>query len=156
MEAASVFHCSRTSFLGKHHNSCQRRFGTRPLSRLALAITLTLVAPPASAQLVGGRSVQATGCASAAIGGDVRDTTITTVCGMPPEQVVELVRLAASPQAGDRAELSNERLIYATSWSRRKRKAQAQARRVSLGGYARANPRRCNHRSVSKALHGRT
>ena len=105
MEAASVFHCSRTSFLGKHHNSCQRRFGTRPLSRLALAITLTLVAPPASAQLLGSRSVQATGCASAAIGGDVRDTTITTVCGMPPEQVVELVRLAASPQAGDRAEL---------------------------------------------------
>jgi hypothetical protein len=73
-------------------------------SRLAIAVTLTLVAQPASAQLVGSRSVQATGCASA-IGGDVRDSTITTVCGMSPEQVLELVRIAASPQAGDRAEL---------------------------------------------------
>ena len=85
--------------------SWQKRFGGRPLSHLAIAVTLTLVAQAASAQLVGSRSVQATGCASAAVGGDVRDTTITTVCGMPSEQVVELVRLAASPQAGDRAEL---------------------------------------------------
>jgi len=84
--------------------SWQKHFGGRPLSRLAIAVTLTLVAQPASAQLVGSRSVQATSCASA-VGGDVRDSTITTVCGMPPEQVVELVRLAASPQAGDRAEL---------------------------------------------------
>jgi len=72
------------------------------LTRLAIAVTL--LAQPASAQLVGSRSVQATGCASA-VGSDVRDSTITVVCGMPPEQVVELVRLAASPQAGDRAEL---------------------------------------------------
>jgi len=84
--------------------SWQKRFGSRSLSRLAIAVTLTLVAQPASAQLVGSRSVQATSCASA-IGGDVRDSTITTVCGMPSEQVVELVRLAASPQAGDRADL---------------------------------------------------
>ena len=73
------------------------------LSRLAIAVTV-LVAQPASAQLVGSRSVQATGCGSA-VGGDVRDTTITVVCGMPTEKVVELVGLAASPQAGDRAEL---------------------------------------------------
>jgi hypothetical protein len=66
--------------------SWQRHFGDDLISRLALAVALTL------------------GCASA-VGGDVRDSTITTVCGMPPEQVVELVRLAASPQAGDRAEL---------------------------------------------------
>jgi tetratricopeptide (TPR) repeat protein len=84
--------------------SWQKRFGSRPLSQLAIAVTLTLVAQAASAQLVGSRSVQATGCGIAAAG-DVRDSTITTVCGMPPEQVVELVRLAASPQAGDRAEL---------------------------------------------------
>src|SRR5262249_54277480 len=76
----------------------------RALSRLAIAVTFTLLAQAASAQLVGSRSVQATGCGVAAAG-DVRDSTITTVCGMPPEQVVELVRLAASPQAGDRAEL---------------------------------------------------
>jgi hypothetical protein len=84
--------------------SWQQRFADHPVLQLAIAVTLTLVAQPASAQLVGSRSVQATGCASA-IGGDVRDSTITTVCGMPPEQVVALVRLAASPQAGDRAEL---------------------------------------------------
>src|SRR5215475_7705237 len=45
-------------------------------------------------------------------------------------------------------------MTHATSWSRSKRKAQAQAKRVSLGGYARAHPRQCDHRSVSKALHG--
>src|SRR5262245_11018451 len=104
MEAASVLHCGRTPVLGKHQMSWQKRFGGRPLSRLAIAVTLTLVAQAASAQLVGSRSVQATGCGIAAAG-DVRDSTITTVCGMSPEQVVELVRLAASPQAGDRAEL---------------------------------------------------
>jgi tetratricopeptide (TPR) repeat protein len=70
-----------------------------------IAVALSLVAQPASAQLFGGRSTQATGCATSAVGGDVRDSTITTVCGMPHEQVVELVRLAASPLAGDRAEL---------------------------------------------------
>jgi tetratricopeptide (TPR) repeat protein len=74
------------------------------LSRLAIAVSFTLIAQPGSAQLLGSRSVQATDCANA-IGGDVRDSSITTVCGMPSEQVVELVRLAASPQAGDRAEL---------------------------------------------------
>ena len=104
MEATSVLHCGRTPVLGKPQMSWQKRFGGRPLSRLAIAVTLTLVAQPASAQLVGSRSVQATGCASA-VGGDVRDTTITVVCGMPTEQVVALVGLAASPQAGDRTEL---------------------------------------------------
>src|SRR5215831_350775 len=73
------------------------------LSPFSIAVTL-MVSQPASAQLVGSRSVQATTCASA-VGGDVRDTTITVVCGMPSEQVVALVGLAASPQAGDRAEL---------------------------------------------------
>jgi tetratricopeptide (TPR) repeat protein len=71
---------------------------------MGLAVALTLAAQPVLAQVFGGRSVEGTNCATA-IGGDVHDSTITTVCGMPPEQVVELVRLAASPQAGDRAEL---------------------------------------------------
>src|SRR5262245_31562013 len=88
----------------RHQMSGQKRFIGRALSRLAIAVTFTLLAQAASAQLVGSRSVQATGCGVAAAG-DVRDSTITTVCGMPPEQVVELVRLAASPEAGDRAEL---------------------------------------------------
>src|SRR5436190_964561 len=88
----------------RHQMSWQKRFIGCALSRLAIAVTFTLVPQAASAQLVGSRSVQATSCASA-VGGDVRDSTITTVCGMSSEQVVELVRLAASPQAGDRAEL---------------------------------------------------
>src|SRR6266849_8221562 len=71
---------------------------------LILLLGATCITQPAWAQFLGKRSVESTGCASA-VGGDVRDSTITTVCGMPPEQVVELVRLAASPQAGDRAEL---------------------------------------------------
>ena len=89
--------------LGKQQVSRQRHFGHLSLP-LALAVILTLVAQPVSAQLIGSRSAQATGCASAVVG-DVRDTTITTVCGMSPEQVLELVRLAVSPQAGERAEL---------------------------------------------------
>jgi tetratricopeptide (TPR) repeat protein len=73
--------------------------------RLCFAAALgILIGSPASAQLVGTRSVEATGCA-AAVGGDVRDSSISIVCGMPLDQVVELVRLAASSQAGDRAEL---------------------------------------------------
>src|SRR5262245_30954650 len=103
MAAASVVHSDRTPFLRKHQTSWQKRSGG-PFSRVAIALILTFLADGASAQLVGSRSVQATGCGIAAAG-DVRDSTITTVCGMPPEQVVELVRLAASPQAGDRAEL---------------------------------------------------
>src|SRR5262249_60431570 len=101
MEAASVLHCSRTPFLGKHQMSWQKRFGGRPLSRLAIAVTLTLVAQAASAQLVGSRSVQATGCGIAAAG-DVRDSTITAVCGTPPEQGLGRVRLAASAQVAAR------------------------------------------------------
>ena len=30
-----------------------------------------------------------------------RNSTVTTICGMPPDQVVEMVRLAASPSAAD-------------------------------------------------------
>src|SRR5215467_15247467 len=82
--------------------SWPRRFGAAYFAGLAIAFTFA--AQPASAQLFGSRSVEAAGCASA-VGGDVRDSTITIVCGTPPAQVVELVRLAASPLAGDRAEL---------------------------------------------------
>ena len=55
------------------------------LRSLLVAVAFSLVAQPASAQLLGSRSVEATGCASA-IGGNVRDSTITTVCGMPPNR----------------------------------------------------------------------
>ena len=76
----------------------------RPGALGLILLGATCITQPVWGQLVGTRTVEATNCASA-VGGDVRDSTITTVCGMLPEQVVELVRLAASPQAGDRAEL---------------------------------------------------
>jgi hypothetical protein len=82
--------------------SWQKRFGGPLLSRLA--ILLTLVAQPAWAQLFGGRSVEGKGCASV-VGGDVRDSTITTVCGIPPEQLTALIR-----QANDLSE-SQKKLI---------------------------------------------
>jgi tetratricopeptide (TPR) repeat protein len=69
------------------------------------ALSIYFLAQTAAAQLVGSRTVEARGCATA-VGGDIRDSAVTVVCGMPPEQVVELVRLAASPLAGDRTELS--------------------------------------------------
>src|SRR5215471_17669382 len=69
---------------------------------LALLLATAVTASPATAQLVGDR-LQAN-CASV-VRGSVENSTVTVICGMPPEQVVELVKLAASPSAGDRAAL---------------------------------------------------
>src|SRR5262245_22407270 len=65
---------------------------------LVLAVAAGVAASPAAAQLVGSR-VEAN-CA-AVTRGSVENSTVTVICGMPPEQVMELVRLAASPAAGD-------------------------------------------------------
>src|SRR4051812_45366568 len=62
----------------------------------------TMPPPVALAQLVGDR-VEAS--CSAVARGSVTNSTVTVICGMPHEQVVELVGLAASPNAGDRAAL---------------------------------------------------
>jgi tetratricopeptide (TPR) repeat protein len=62
-----------------------------------LAIVLTFITQPVSAQLIGGRS-EATNCSNAIVG-NVRDSTINVVCGTPPEQLAALVR-----QAGDLSE----------------------------------------------------
>jgi hypothetical protein len=67
-----------------------------------LSVLLVVAAAPARSQLIGNRT-QAN-CASVTRG-NVENSTVTVVCGMPHEQVVELVRLAASPAAGDRATL---------------------------------------------------
>ena len=55
-----------------------------------LATVLIFSVPSGLAQVFGGRSVEALGCASA-VGGDVRDSTITTVCGYTAEQVKGLI-----------------------------------------------------------------
>ena len=71
----------------------------------ALALLLaagTLLPWPASAQLIGDR-VEAS--CSAVNRGTQQNSVTTVICGMPPEQVAELVRLAASPAAGDRETL---------------------------------------------------
>ena len=58
---------------------------------------------PALAQLVGDR-LEANNCASV-VRGSLQNSTVNVICGMSREQVAELVGLAASPSAGDRAAL---------------------------------------------------
>ena len=69
---------------------------------LVLLLANAVAISPAAAQLVGDR-VEAN-CSSVARG-NVENSTVTVICGMPHDQVVELVRLAASASAGDRAAL---------------------------------------------------
>jgi hypothetical protein len=74
---------------------------SKQVRHLAVALVLVLAvstAAPARAQLIGDRT-QAN-CASVTRG-SVENSTVTVICGMPPEQVVEMVRLAASPNAAD-------------------------------------------------------
>src|SRR5258708_14787840 len=71
---------------------------------LVLLIANAVAAAPALAQLLGDR-VEA-GCSFAA-GSSVDDGgldngAVAVLCGLPPEQVAGLVKLAASPSAGDR------------------------------------------------------
>ncbi len=77
---------------------------------LVLLIANAVAASPALAQLLGDR-VEA-GCSFAAgssvDGGDdggLNNGTVAVVCGLPPEQVAGLVKLAASSSAGDRVVL---------------------------------------------------
>ena len=79
---------------------CRRLLGIA--GGLLMAVFGPTIEP--SAQLLGvGDEIRAD-CSSVAQG-DVRESTITIVCGMPHADVVELVRLAASPEAGDRQTL---------------------------------------------------
>jgi len=56
---------------------------------LALFAALSLCAPVASAQVLGDR-VEASGCAFSA-GGNVTDNSINLICGMPFEEVAQMV-----------------------------------------------------------------
>lgn len=75
----------------------RRRAMRRP--RVAIPVVLLLAVAlcpgPAGAKLLG-NEVGAQNCATA-IGGDVRDSSVTVVCGMPNEQVVALVAGLTSP-----------------------------------------------------------
>src|SRR4029077_14230357 len=74
---------------------------------LVLLIANAVAASPALPQLLGDR-VEAN-CSFVASGsvdnGGADNGTVAVICGLPPEQVAELVKLAASPSAGDRAVL---------------------------------------------------
>jgi tetratricopeptide (TPR) repeat protein len=59
---------------------------------------VAVTAMPARAQLIGDRTQANCSSVNRA---DVTNSTIQVICGMPPEQVVEMVRLAASPNAAD-------------------------------------------------------
>ena len=75
---------------------------------LVLLIANAVAASPALPQLLGDR-VEAN-CSFVAEAGSVDNGgadngTVAVICGLPPEQVAGLVKLAASPSAGDRAVL---------------------------------------------------
>ena len=82
-----------------------RRCGVQAVSWRRVVFAACLLAPacPAHAAGILGDTVEAT--CSAATKGDIASSTVTIVCGIPTEQAVEMMRLAASPVAGDRAEL---------------------------------------------------
>ncbi len=68
-----------------------------------MALAILAHTAPTSAQLIGGTEIRAD--CSVVSQGDITDSAIQVVCGMPNDQVVEIVGLAASPAAGDRAAL---------------------------------------------------
>src|SRR4051812_6798447 len=70
----------------------------RQLSTVLIWMLAVVIATPARAQFFGDRT-QAS-CASVTRG-NVENSTVTVICGMPPEQVLEMVRLAASSHAAD-------------------------------------------------------
>src|SRR5689334_1516434 len=70
-----------------------RSFGATLFVLLAV-----FTAPASQAQLIGDRT-QAT--CSSVTRGSVENSTVTVICGVPPEQMVEMMRLAVSPNATD-------------------------------------------------------
>ena len=70
---------------------------------LVLLIANAVAASPALPQLLGDR-VEAN-CSFAAAGERATTALAAVLCGLPPEQIAGLVKLAASPSAGDRVVL---------------------------------------------------
>ena len=71
---------------------------TRPLPLAAVLAALTLAAPAAAQGLLAGNR---TDCAVTA-GGDIAESEIKVICGIPPDKVVAMMQLVASPVAADR------------------------------------------------------
>jgi tetratricopeptide (TPR) repeat protein len=105
------------------------------------------LAHPATAQFLGDRT-EARDCASA-VGGNVTNSTVNVVCGIPHEQVHEFMRLAISGRPADYTELLQrlDALIPATSRLR----AEALARFFTILGEADVSPERLTDRLVEIA-----
>jgi tetratricopeptide (TPR) repeat protein len=113
---------------------------------LATLTALGLVTP-ATAELFGSRT-EARDCSSA-VGGDVTNSTVNVVCGMPFEQVSQLMGMAVSGRPGDYTELLQrlDALIPATSQLR----AEALARFFAILGEADVSPERLTQKLVEIA-----
>jgi tetratricopeptide (TPR) repeat protein len=125
--------------------SAQRAFLVAGLA----AMTALGLAHPATAQFLGDRT-EARDCASA-VGGNVTNSTVNVVCGIPHEQVHEFMRLAVSGRPADYTELLQrlDALIPATSRLR----AEALARFFAILGEADVSPERLTDRLVTIAEH---
>ena len=80
-----------------------RAFNGPRLIVLALAGLLTGLLPGAAGAQLLGNDAQAQDCA-AAIGGDVTDSSVKVICGMPTGEVVALVQALNSPDPAAKAE----------------------------------------------------
>jgi tetratricopeptide (TPR) repeat protein len=116
-----------------------------------LAACLLLLAPACPVRATGmfGDTVEAT--CSAATKGSVTNSTVTIVCGIPTKQAVEMMRLAASPAAGDRAELL--RRLDAMIPAESRLRAEAIARFFTVLGEGDVPPKHVAERLVEIAGH---
>jgi hypothetical protein len=115
--------------------------------RVVLAACLLAPACPAHAAGILGDTVEAT--CSAATKGDITNSTVTIVCGIPTEQAMEMMRLAASPLAGDRAELL--RRLDAMIPAESRLRAEALARFFAILGQTGVAPERLTDKLVEIA-----
>jgi hypothetical protein len=102
-----------------------------------LTLAVTGLARPGLAQLMGDRIEANCGVAA---GDDITDSTVTVVCGMPHEQVVEMVRLAVSAAPGDRSALLAR--LDALIPPKSRFRVEAIARFFEILGEARVDPSR--------------
>jgi hypothetical protein len=74
----------------------------RPFGLVAAGLLALMLAFPTRAAVIGD-TVEAT--CSAGTKGDITNSTVTIVCGIPHEQAAEYMRLAVSGRPGDHTEL---------------------------------------------------
>src|SRR3954470_1452043 len=131
------------------HRERDRRCGVQAVSWWRVVFAACLLAPvcPAHAAGILGDTVEAT--CSAATKGDITNSTVTIVCGIPTEQAMEMMRLAASPAAGDRAELM--RRLDAMIPAESRLRAEALARFFAILGEGDVPPERVTEKLVEVA-----